>query len=148
MTTRQIAPRKSNRDYRKEIPKPVRLEVFRRAGGLSLNGVHCEGCGLRLGGKRFDYDHTVAEVFRTVPKNQRPPITAADVKLLGYDCCHKGKSAGEHKANSHSKRIVAKMAYAEDSYSPLPFGRNSRLKKKCNGQIVDRETGEIVGGRR
>jgi hypothetical protein len=146
VTTRQIAPRKSNRDYRKEISKAVKLEVFRRAGGPEA--VCCEGCGLRLGGKRFDYDHTVAEVFRTVPKNQRPPITAADVKLLGYDCCHKGKSAGEHKANSHSKRIVEKMAYVEDSYSPLPFSRKSRLKKRMDGTVVDRETGEIVGGRR
>ena len=117
---------------RKEIPKSVKLEVFRRAHGPE--NVTCEGCGLRLGGKRFDYDHTVPEVFQTLPKHERPPITADDVKLLGYDCCHKFKSASEHKANSHGKRIVEKAAKAKPRKSrPMPGSKASGWKHKMDG---------------
>ncbi len=117
MTTRQLSPKKRDRSYRVEIPKAVKLEVFRRAGGPE--DLHCEGCQLRIGGKRFDYDHTVPEVFQTTPKSQRPAITAADVKLLGYECCHQIKSSREHVANSHSKRIIEKTARAKKAKQPF-----------------------------
>lgn len=121
---------------RKEIPKSVKLEVFQRAGGPE--NVTCEGCGLRLGGKRFDYDHTVPEVFQTLQKHERPPITAEDVKLLGYDCCHKTKSAGEHRANCHGKRIQAKAAKATKTSKPMPGSRASRWKKRMDGTVERR----------
>jgi hypothetical protein len=126
-SVRQLSPKKRDRSYRVEISKSVKLEVFRRAGGPEC--VTCEGCGLVLGGKRFDYDHTVAEVFRTASKNQRPPITADDVKLLGYACCHSEKSAREVKANSHGKRIVEKAARVK---------KKSAFKgwRKFNGDVV------------
>ena len=123
---------------RKEIPKPVKLQVFLRAGGNTPD-LRCEGCGLRLGGKRFDYDHQIAECFQTLPKSERPPITADDVKLLGYECCHKGKSASEHKANSHGKRLVSKAARAEKKYSrPLPGTKASGWKHTMRGEWVKR----------
>lgn len=120
---------------RKEIPKSVKLQVFLRAGGNTPD-LCCEGCGIRLGGKRFDYDHQVPECFQNLPKSERPPITADDVKLLGYACCHKDKSASEHKANCHGKRIVAKAARAEKKYSrPIPGSRRSKFKKCLNGRV-------------
>jgi len=124
--------------YRKEIPKRIKLEVFIRAGGNTTR-LCCEGCGQRLGGKRFDYDHQIAECFQTLPKQERPPITADDVKLLGYECCHKEKSASEHKANCHGKRIVAKAARAENKYSrPIPGSKASGWKHTMRGEWVRR----------
>lgn len=119
MTTRQLSPKKRDRSYRVEIPNAVKLEVFRRAGGPE--DLHCEGagCGMRIGGKRFDYDHIHPEVFQNTPRGERPPIIADDVKLLGYECCHKDKSAREHKANSHSKRIIEKTARAKKAKQPF-----------------------------
>jgi hypothetical protein len=143
--TRSVVQR-TKRSYRIEIPKAVKLEVFKRAGGPEA--VRCEGCGMLMGGKRFDYDHSHPEVFQTTPKGERPPIIADDVKLLGYECCHKDKSAREHKANCHSKRIIDDMAYVDEPRHPLPFGRKSRLKKRMDGSVVDRETGEVIGGRK
>jgi hypothetical protein len=129
---------------RKEIPKSVKIVVFLRAGGNTPN-LCCEGCGLRLGGKSFHYDHQIAECFQTLPKHERPPITADDVKLLGYECCHKEKSASEHKANCHGKRIVAKAARAETKKrSSFRTNRDSPYKVKMDGTVVWRETGEPV----
>lgn len=123
---------------RKEIPKSVKIVVFLRAGGNTPN-LCCEGCGLRLGGKSFHYDHQIAECFQTLPKHERPPITADDVKLLGYECCHKEKSASEHKANCHGKRIVAKAARAEKKYSrPIPGSKASGWKHTMRGEWVRR----------
>lgn len=123
---------------RKEIPKRVKVEVFLRAGGNTPD-LRCEGCGLRLGGKIFHYDHQLAECFQTLPKSERPPITADDVKLLGYECCHKDKSASEHKANCRGKRLVAKAARAEKKYSrPIAGSRNTPWKKKLDGTVERR----------
>jgi hypothetical protein len=121
---------------RLEIPKRVKLAVFLRAGGPE--NVTCEGCKLRLGGKPFDYDHTIEEWEQTRPKAERV-ITADDVKLLGY-CCHKSKTARKAGERAHGKRIVEKAARV--NVKPP-----SRYRKKLNGQVVDRQTGEVIGGR-
>jgi len=116
--------------YRLEIPKRVKLEVYTRAGGPGQ--LKCEGCGLLIGGKRFDYDHKQAEIFNT-PKSQRT-ITADDVQILGYACCHQKKSSREHKDNCHGKRIVAKGAKAQKRKSrPMLGSRESPWKAKIGG---------------
>ena len=94
---------------RLEISKSVKLEVYKRAGGP--DNLVCEGCGFPIGGKRFDYDHKHPEFLQNAPKSERT-ITADDVQLLGYECCHKAKSIKEVKANAHGKRIITKAAKA------------------------------------
>jgi hypothetical protein len=125
---------------RLEIPKAVKLEVFRRAGGPE--NVCCEGCGLRLGGKPFDYDHTIAEWMQNLPPSERV-ITASDVKLLGH-CCHKPKTSREAGQRAHGKRLIEKAAGVRTSATPMKCGRASPYKRKMNGQLVWRETGEPV----
>ena len=125
---------------RLEIPKPIKLAVFRRAGGPE--NVCCEGCGLRLGGKPFDDDHTIPEWMRNAPPSERV-ITAEDVKLLGH-CCHKPKTAREAGQRAHGNRILEKSARIRRSRSPMKAGRASRHKRKVNGQLVWRDTGEPV----
>ena len=122
---------------RVEIPKAVKLEVYRRAGGP--NKVWCEGCEANLGSKRFEYDHQIEEWEQSIPPSQRQPITAADVKLLCVPCHDEktGKKAGER---AHVKRIVAKAAKAGKPKS-RGFNRNPNMKQRFGGGVTDRRTG-------
>jgi hypothetical protein len=126
---------------RLEIPKAVKLEVFRRAGGPE--DISCEGCSLRLGGKAFDYDHSLPEWMQNAPRSERV-ITANDVKLLGRDCCHKPKTAKEAGQRAHGVRIVEKLARINRRESTSFTRHGSTLRKKLNGDIVDKYTGEII----
>jgi hypothetical protein len=120
---------------RLEIPKKIKLEVFKRAGGPG--NLICEGCGLPIGGKVFHWDHTLAEVFQSKPKSERT-ITAEDVRLLGWECCHKPKTIKEIKANCHGKRIVAKAARAnKPKWRPI-------IGSKASGYKFDWKTRRMV----
>ena len=120
---------------RLEFDKRTKLEMFLRAGGPG--NLRCEGCGLLLRGKRFDYDHEIEEWERNEPKHLRRPLTANDGKVLGYDCCHKDKSGRKAGERAHGKRIVEKMARVR-AKAPFPGGRNSRWKRKVSGEVVPR----------
>lgn len=130
---------------RKEIPKSIKLQVLIRAGGPE--NPRCEGtrddgerCNLPLKGKRFDFDHSWPEWLRTTPKKQRPPITVDDVKLLGWDCCHKPKTAREAGERAKDYAVFEKHhgIRSPRKSRPMPFGRDSKLKKKITGEIVPR----------
>ena len=120
---------------RLEIPKPVKLAVFKRAGGPSH--LRCEGCTLPLRGKRFAYDHTIPEWMQNLPPAQRV-ITADDVKLLGEECCHKPKTAREAGERAHGKRIIEKAAGARPKGRPIPGSRTSAWKRHMDGSVSRR----------
>lgn len=121
---------------RLEIPKPVKLAVFKRAGGPE--DIHCEGCGQRLGAKAFHYDHTMPEWLQSLPKSERK-ITAADVKLLGEKCCHGPKTAREAGERSKDYAVLEKSARARAKPSrPLPGSRASPWKAKIGGGVEHR----------
>lgn len=84
---------------RREFSRKVKAEIVLRAtaGGV----VCCEGCGLILGKKPYDIDHTVAEEL-VIDKTK--PLTAADGKLLGKVCCHIPKTADDIRAVRKSDR--------------------------------------------
>jgi hypothetical protein len=128
---------------RVEIPKKVKLEVFERAGGPG--NVCCEGtCKLPLRGKKFEYHHDKAEWLQNEPPASRPPITAADVRLLCLPC-HHAVSAKDTKVRAHGKRIVEKIANIDRrSASSGRRGFSDRYKKKMSGDIIDTVTGEII----
>jgi len=94
------------RSARYEFSKPMKLEMFRRAGGLE--NLCCEGCGLPLRGKPFEYDHTL-ECWEM---RERKVLTAGDGKLLGY-CCHKPKTAKKTAERAHGNRIIEDTARAK-----------------------------------
>lgn len=118
---------------RLEIPKALKLIVFKRAGGPDK--LICEGCGFPVGGKKIHYDHKHAEVFQNTPKSERRPINADDVQLLGWECCHRDKTVREIKANCHGKRIVAKAARAH---------KKSAWRGKPEGYVYDWRRGKYV----
>ena len=53
--------------------------------------------------------------------------------------CHKEKTKKDVKAISKGKRQRDRHFNIRRSPTPMPFGRNSRFKKKINGQIVERD---------
>jgi hypothetical protein len=127
---------------RVEIAKRVKLEVFERAGGPG--DVYCEGqCKLPLRGKKFEYHHRDALWLQNEPPASRPPITAADVQLLCVPC-HKTISAKDTTARARGNRIVEKIANIDRRSTSSGRGFSQRLKRKFNGDIVDKVTGEIV----
>jgi hypothetical protein len=73
---------------RREFPKSVKAEIVRRA--MTPEGlVACEGCGLILGKKPYQIDHTIPDAL-FLDKGRK--LTAADGKLLGQECCHGPKT--------------------------------------------------------
>lgn len=124
---------------RMEIPKPVKLIVWKRAGGGSKLGVSCEGCGLRLGKKVFHYDHDKPEWLQTASKADREKIKPEDVKLLGYECCHKPKTAIEAGERAKDYAVLEKEARVRKPKSrPLQGTKASGWKKPFYGPGVRR----------
>jgi hypothetical protein len=130
---------------RVEIPNKIKMDVFKRVFELTktprcpegnVMAMQCEKCGLVVG-KKAQYDHAHPEVFNNMHPNERPPITAADVKRLGTECCHKVKSAGEVKARAKTERL----ARGEAGLSPKKRGGwgDPSLKKKVGGGVVRRD---------
>jgi len=119
---------------RKEIPKDVLVAVWGRvlkAAGGDTAKVACEGCGLVLGTKKAQYDHTLAEALQRLAPSERPPITPQDVKYLGLDCCHKLKSGVEVSAISKSKRLAAKTAQA-GQHKPPKESKNKIIRPRAS----------------
>lgn len=76
---------------RREFSRKVRAQIILRA--TNADGVICcEGCGLLLGKKAYQIDHTLPEAL-VMDKSRK--VTAADGKLLGQACCHAPKTAAD-----------------------------------------------------
>lgn len=76
---------------RREFSRKLRAAIILRATNAD-GQVCCEGCGLVLGKKPFQIDHTLAEAL-VMDKSRL--LTAADGKLLGQECCHGPKTADD-----------------------------------------------------
>jgi hypothetical protein len=98
---------------RREFSRKVKAEIKARATNAA-GVVCCEGCGLVLGKKPYQIDHTIAEEL-VVDKSRK--LTAADGKLLGQECCH-GPKTGKHDAPviAEAKRREAK----DGGFAPAP----------------------------
>lgn len=74
---------------RREFPRKIKAQIVARA--MNADGrIVCEGCGFVLGKKLYHIDHTIPEGLLA---DKSRPLTADDGKLLGWDCCHKPKTA-------------------------------------------------------
>lgn len=128
---------------RLEFTKAVKVEMFRRAGGPA--DPHCENCGVSVKNKLFEYDHEIEEWEREdIERGLRSPLTAEDGKLLCIPC-HDAKTGRKAGERAHGKRIVAKAAKADKSKGR---GFQTRLKRRMDGSVIDRESGEILRGPR
>lgn len=79
----------------------------------------------------FHYDHIDPDFF-----SGRNDLANCQVLCTR---CHAEKTAKDQGNIAKVKRIRDKAIKALTSRNPLPFGRNSRLKKKIGGRVVERE---------
>lgn len=94
-----------------EFKNKVKLEIFKRAGGP--DNIRCEGCGLLLRGKPFDYDHDV-EIWELPSelreKFRKEGVPAEYGQLLGKACCHKPKTAQKTAERTRCDNLLKKAA--------------------------------------
>ena len=119
---------------RREFPRKIRAQIVFRATN-EKGQVVCEGCGLVLGKKPYEIDHTIPEAMQG---DDAPALTAGDGKLLGRDCCHRGKTATDVRAIRKSDRIRDKHSGAFKKPSRFPNSRGGKWKTKLNGTTVRR----------
>lgn len=116
---------------RREFPRSVKALIVHRA--MNANGqIACEGCGLILGAKRYEIDHTIPEAMMT---DKSAPLTAAEGKLLGAACCHAGKTVKDVGAIAKAKRIEAKR---------LGIRKPTSFRKPPPGMRYDWRSGRYV----
>jgi 5-methylcytosine-specific restriction endonuclease McrA len=121
---------------RQEFPKSVKSKAAERAAG------HCEECNKKLRAGDWHYDHIVPDGLGGEP-------TRDNCKVLCLPC-HKDKTRLQdnpvmQRADRQRKSIAQGVHTAR---KPMPFGRNSNLKVKMDGTIVDRRTGAVIKGSR
>lgn len=125
---------------RREFTQGVYAQIVKRA--MNEDGfVVCEGCGLVLGNKKYQIDHTKPDALE-IDKSRK--LTADDGKLLGQACCHAEKTRADVAVIAEAKRREAKALGLPRPKSKrvMPGARASKFKSKIGGGAVLRETGE------
>lgn len=107
-------------------PQRVRIRCFERAEG------RCHICGVKIQvGEKWQLDHIQALIEGG--ENREGNLAPA------HDKCHKPKTRQEVARKSKVARMKAKHIGAVEK---RPWSPN--LKKKIDGSVVDRRTGEPV----
>lgn len=111
---------------RKTISVKARVKLFQDHQGI------CHICGGKIhGGERWDVEHIIPLAMGgdDTEANWRP----------AHAKCHKTKTAKDFTDIAKAKRRQARHIGIKVSKSPLPFGKQSRFKKKMDGTVVIRE---------
>lgn len=114
-----------------KVPPRVRQRVFDRHNGI------CHLTGRKIQpGERWELEHVHALILggQHRESNMAPALAAA----------HKVKTATEMKVKSKIARVRKKHIGIAKPKSSLS---HPNLKRLMDGTVVDRRTGEIVGGR-
>ena len=111
-----------------KVPPRVRQRIFEREGGI------CHITGQKIApGDAWQLDHRVPLILGGSHKesNLFPALVEP----------HKRKTATEMKVKSKIARIAKKHMGIKKEKT---FGLSKRFKRRIDGRVVDRETGEIV----
>lgn len=112
---------------RKSISAKQRLKLF-----MDHDGV-CHICGGKITvGEAWHVEHVVPLALGGDDEeaNWRP----------AHSKCHKGKTKTDVTAVAKAKRREASHHGIRTTRAPLPFGRQSKWKKKMDGTVVKRES--------
>lgn len=115
---------------RREFTKAVKAEIVSRA--MTADGqIACENCGLILGRKPYEIDHTIPTALIV----EKRKLTAEDGKLLGKACCHDPKTQKiDVPTIAKAKRNEAKdmgIARPAASIKSAPFARSEKAARKA-----------------
>lgn len=111
---------------RREFSQRTKLKAFDRACGK------CERCGIKLlPATGIEYDHIVPDALTGLNDLENCRVLCSG--------CHKDKTRNDVRQIRKADRQRAKHVGAGQSRWP-----KSRFKRKMDGTVVDRETGEPV----
>lgn len=111
---------------RKTKSRKLRAELFQQHNGI------CHICqGKILGHERWEIEHII-------------PLSlggedGGDNLAPAHQSCHRGKTKEDIRRLSKAKRQRAFHLGNRVSRTPLPFGRQSKLKRKLDGTIIQRK---------
>lgn len=113
------------------IPPRVKLRIFERNKGKC----HITGVKIRAG-DQWDCDHVIAlcNGGENRESNLAPAIKSAHRKKTAEDVAQKAKD----------RRIRSKHLGIHETRSPVPGSKRSKFKRKLDGTVVNRETGEPI----
>lgn len=120
---------------RKPLTPTQRLKMFEDHKGI------CALCGQKIeaGEKWIDEHLRALGLSGSNDLENRAPAHVA---------CAAVKTKGDIQRIAKAKRQKMSALGLKQSANPMPCGRNSRFKKTMAGKVVDRLTGEEIGGRR
>lgn len=125
---------------RREFTKSQRGQMIRRASDPK-GRILCEGCGMDVTGKPFEFDHTTPEAL-VLDKSR--PLTIDDGRLLGL-CCHRGqhgKTAADVSRIAKAKRQEQMRAPRDKSNGFRPPARRGRASAPLTKQLPPRRLGQ------
>lgn len=111
---------------RKTISAKVRVALFQKHDGV------CHLCGGKINvGEAWEVEHIIP--FAMGGADDESNWSPAHIK------CHRTKTSEDVGNIAKAKRREARHIGAKVSKSPLPFGRQSKFKRKMDGTVVLRE---------
>jgi 5-methylcytosine-specific restriction enzyme A len=119
-----------------QTPKRPALSRKQRVAIYMKTDGRCYICGQKIRGGAWEAEHPIAR--------QLGGTDAPEALMPCCIPCHKRKTAKDASAIAKSKRIRDKHIGALKSETPMKCGRNSPYKRKMNGKLVWRDTGEPV----
>ncbi|WP_457091064.1 HNH endonuclease [Microvirga sp. P5_D2] len=116
-------------DDRPSLSDKKRRELF-----LMHKGV-CHLCGLKIDGTRERW-----EVEHVIPRSMLGKLADTDDNMKpAHVGCHKIKTAEDKGNLARAVRREDRHKGVHRSKTPMPFGRNSPLKKRMDGSVVRRD---------
>jgi 5-methylcytosine-specific restriction protein A len=108
---------------RQSLSPMKRLAVFEAASG------RCHLCGRRIqAGELWEVEHirAIGLLGEDAESNMAP----------AHKACHAPKTADDVARISKAKRVKSKHVDRRQSRTPMPGSRQSKWKKKMNGEVV------------
>lgn len=122
-------------DKRPHLSDRERMRLFR------LHGRKCHICRQPIDGltQRWEVEHVIPRFMlggaaADTDENMQP----------AHVDCHRLKSKDDSADRARTIRRETRNAGGHRSKTPLPGGRRSRWKRKLDGTVVDRHTGEKI----
>lgn len=120
---------------RHSFTRSQRIDVLHAASGI------CHWCGLTINSARESF-----EVEHVIPLALGGSNETANLRPI-HQGCHREKTRGDVKKIAKAKRVKAKH---NGTFRPprhiVPGSKAHTFKKKLNGEVVRRDTGETVRG--
>ena len=117
---------------RREFSAKVKAEAAMRAKG------HCEDCTRRLSVGDYHYDHVTADGIGGEP-------TIENCQVLCRSC-HSIKTDTQDKPRIAKAKRNFRTSHGIKKPSRFPGARNSKFKKKINGEVVLRNSNILSAG--